>query len=32
MMKIQLKFQGEKGSQNSYELDAYKVIYEFGTN
>ena len=32
MMKIQLTFQGEKGSQNSYELDAYKVIYEFGTN
>lgn len=30
--KIQLTFQGEKGSQNSYELDAYTAIYEFGTN
>ena len=32
VMKIRLILQGEKGSQNSYELDAYKAIYEFGTN
>lgn len=31
-MKIKLIFNGIKGSLDSYELDAYKAVYEFGTN
>lgn len=31
-LNINLIFQGERGTQNSYYLDAYKALYELGTN
>ncbi len=32
LIKFNLTFLGKKGSEASYDLDAYKAIYELGTN